>query len=65
MPPEPLPHTIRICPNGHVHLEFGFTTIHLQMEQFQALLQAGAEALREYKVKAAGFGLKNLEGCFN
>jgi len=65
MSPESFSNMIRICPNGHVHLEFGFTTIHLEMDQFQALLKEGREALNEYKIKASSFGMKSLNGWFN
>ena len=40
-------------------------TIHLEMEQFQALIQAGEEALKEYKIKTSSFELKNLGGWLN
>ena len=58
-----LHHGIRICPEGHVHLEFGFTTIHLELKQFQSLLQAGVEALQEYRNKSRLQGL-DFHGWF-
>lgn len=42
-------HSIELCPNGHVLLRFGFTTIHLSPQDFQ-----------EFFGSAQGF-LKNWE----
>ena len=39
---------VSICGNGHVTLHFGRAIIHLSLEEFQAFLNASAEALVEF-----------------
>jgi len=53
---------VRTCPSGHVHLEFGWTTVHLEMDQFEDLLLAGAQALREYEAKTSLQDLQSAGG---
>ena len=41
--------SIRICPQGHVNLSLGHTTLHLDFVHFLSLLETGRQALEEYR----------------